>query len=107
MFVGAFSMSHKIPLAERLELDPISVPLAELLLTKLQIAELNEKDVRDALALLYEHPVGDEDGDSVNAARVASGNLEATLTRLDAYALSTDEKRTVAGGAGATRPHRG
>lgn len=109
VFVGAFSMSHKIPLAERLELEAVSVPLAELLLTKLQIAELNEKDVRDALALLHEHPVGDEDGDSVNAARVAvlcaadwglwrtiTGNLEATLARLDAYALSADEKSTVA-----------
>jgi hypothetical protein len=109
VFVGAFSMSHKIPLAERLELEPVSVPLAELLLTKLQIAELNEKDVRDALALLHEHPVGDEDGDSINAARVAvlcaadwglwrtiTGNLAATRARLDAYALSADEKRTVA-----------
>jgi hypothetical protein len=109
VFVGAFSMSHKIPLAERLELEPVSVPLAELLLTKLQIAELNEKDVRDVLALLHEHPVGDEDGDTINAARVAvlcaadwglwrtiTGNLEATLARLDVYALSADEKSAVA-----------
>ena len=56
--MGAFSMSHKIPLSERLELEPVSVPLAELLLTKLQIAELNEKDVRDALALLPRAPGG-------------------------------------------------
>jgi hypothetical protein len=71
VFVGAFRMSHKIPLDSRLEVDPVSVPLAELLLTKLQIAELNEKDVRDTLALLHDHPVGDEDGDVVNANRVA------------------------------------
>ena len=109
VFVGAFSMSHKIPLSDRLELEPVSVPLAELLLTKLQIAELNEKDVQDTLALLLEHPVGDEDGDTVNAARVAAlcaadwglwrtitGNLEATLAHLDAYALSGDEQRLVA-----------
>jgi hypothetical protein len=108
VFVGAFAMSHKIPL-ERLELEPISVPLAELLLTKLQIAELNEKDVRDVLALLHAHPVGDEDGDTVNAGRVAAlcaadwglwrtitGNLEATLARLDGYALSADEQSAVA-----------
>jgi len=109
VFVGAFAMSHRIPLAERLELEPISVPLAELLLTKLQIAELNEKDVGDALALLHEHPVGEKDGDTVNAGRIAvlcaadwglwrtiTGNLEATLARLDAYALSPEEKSTVA-----------
>jgi hypothetical protein len=71
VFVGSFRMSHRIPLDSRLEVDPVSVPLAELLLTKLQIAELNEKDVRDTLALLHDHPVADQDGDAVNAARVA------------------------------------
>jgi len=71
VFIGAFAMSHRIPLDERLDRDPVSIPLAELLLTKLQIAELNEKDVRDALALLHDHPVGDTDGDTVNARRVA------------------------------------
>jgi len=72
VFVGAFAMSHKIPLDARLEVDPVSIPLAELLLTKLQIAELNEKDVRDALALLDGHPVGDADGETVNAGRIAA-----------------------------------
>jgi hypothetical protein len=72
IFVGAFAMSHKIPLDTRLEVDPVSIPLAELLLTKLQIAQLNEKDVRDALALLEGHPVGDADGETVNAGRIAA-----------------------------------
>jgi hypothetical protein len=72
IFVGAFAMSHKIPLDARLEVDPLSIPLAELLLTKLQIAQLNEKDIRDALALLEGHPVGDADGETVNAGRIAA-----------------------------------
>jgi hypothetical protein len=72
VFVGAFAMSHKIPLDARLEVDPVSIPLAELLLTKLQIAQLNEKDIRDALALLEGHPVGDADGETVNADRIAA-----------------------------------
>jgi hypothetical protein len=71
VFVGAFSMCHRIPLDSRLEIDPISIPLAELLLTKLQVIELNEKDVRDTLALLHDHPVGPDDGDALNAARIA------------------------------------
>jgi hypothetical protein len=71
VFVGAFSMCHKIPLEERIEIDPVSIPLAELLVTKLQVIQLNEKDVRDALALLHDHPIGDEDGDALNGARVA------------------------------------
>jgi hypothetical protein len=72
VFVGAFAMSHKIPLDTRLDVDPVSIPLAELLLTKLQIAQLNEKDVRDALALIEGHPVGDADGETVNAGRIAA-----------------------------------
>jgi hypothetical protein len=72
VFIGAFSMCHRVPLDGRLEVDPVSIPLAELLLTKLQVVQLNEKDVRDALALLHDHPVGDEDGETVNVARVAA-----------------------------------
>jgi hypothetical protein len=71
VFVGAFSMCHRIPLDGRIEVDPVSIPLAELLLTKLQVVQLNEKDVRDSLALLHDHPVGDEDGESLNGGRVA------------------------------------
>jgi hypothetical protein len=71
VFVGAFRMCHTVPLDGRIEVDPTSIPLAELLLTKLQVIELNEKDVRDALALLWCHPVGDADGDELNGARVA------------------------------------
>ena len=59
-------MCHEIPLEKRLAVDEDTVPLAELLLTKLQIIELNEKDVRDTVALLLEHDVTDDDA-SVNA----------------------------------------
>jgi hypothetical protein len=98
VFVGSFQMSHKIPLDERLDVDPVSIPLGELLLTKLQIAQLNEKDVLDALALLQSHPVGDADGDTVNAGRVAAlcaadwglwrtitGNLDTLCARAPGY----------------------
>ena len=71
VLVGTFRMSHEIPFGKRMTLEPLTVPLAELLLTKLQIIELNEKDVRDALALLDDHPVGVEDGDNVNGAHIA------------------------------------
>jgi hypothetical protein len=56
VLVGTFKMSHEIPLGKRLTLEPLTIPMAELLLTKLQIIELNEKDVRDALAILHDHP---------------------------------------------------
>ncbi len=34
VFVGAFRMSHKIPFGKRLAMEPMTIPLAELLLTK-------------------------------------------------------------------------
>src|SRR6201990_3476227 len=69
--VGAFRMCHEIPLSDRLAVQERTVPLAELLLTKLQIIELNEKDVRDTLLLVPGHEVADEDGAAINGARIA------------------------------------
>src|SRR6185503_3582706 len=37
IFVAQFSMCHKIPITERIGVDPLTLPLAELMLTKLQI----------------------------------------------------------------------
>jgi hypothetical protein len=105
IFVGAFAMSHRIPVGDRLELEPRTLPLAELLLTKLQIAELNEKDVCDGLALLHGHGVSEGDGDTINAARIAelcagdwglwrtiTGNVGICRGYVDRYELSDDEK---------------
>ena len=71
VFVGAFRMCHQIPLNERLDAQDRTVPLAELLLTKLQIIELNEKDVRDTLLLAHGHEVAETDGDAINGKRIA------------------------------------
>lgn len=109
VFVGAFRMSHKIPFGERLDMEPMTIPLAELLLTKLQIAELNEKDVLDALALLHDHPVGNDDGDSVSGERIAAlcaadwglwrtftANLQDAGERLERYDLPEQGKQRIA-----------
>ena len=61
VFVGEFEMCHKIPIAQRLNLDPRTVPLAELLLTKLQVVHTNHKDVLDICAILLDHEVGETD----------------------------------------------
>jgi hypothetical protein len=71
VFVGEFRMCHAIPIADRLHLEDETVPLAELLLTKLQIVHLNEKDLRDVWAILLEHDVADHDEDAVNAGHIA------------------------------------
>jgi hypothetical protein len=71
VFVGEFAMCHRIPVTERIEVEPTTVPLAELLLTKLQIVELNARDATDAVALLHHHPVAEHDDDALNAGRSA------------------------------------
>jgi hypothetical protein len=64
VFVGEFSMCHSLPIADRLDRHPYTVPVAELILTKLQIVELNERDERDIYTLCYHHDVvlGSADG---------------------------------------------
>jgi hypothetical protein len=72
IFIGRFDMCHHLPLArERLEKDPLTLPLAELLLTKLQVVQMNEKDVRDICALLLDHPFGEGDDEMFNLAVIA------------------------------------
>jgi hypothetical protein len=64
VFVGQFSMCHALPLDRRLADPSGTLTATDLLLTKLQIVELNPKDVIDALALVLEHATGrDADGD--------------------------------------------
>jgi hypothetical protein len=62
VFLDTFEMSHTLDLGARLEAEPETLAAAELLLTKLQIAEVNAKDLSDAAMLLWDHEPGDGDG---------------------------------------------
>ncbi len=72
VFVGAFEMCHSIPITERIDLHPTAVPLAELMLTKMQIVELNAKDQSDIVTMLFHNEVGDGDDGMINARRVGA-----------------------------------
>jgi hypothetical protein len=61
VLVGDFSMCHTIDLSDRLGVDPDTLSLADLGLTKLQIAELTRKDVVDVSALLIDHGLTQDD----------------------------------------------
>ena len=54
-------------MSDRLEAEELTLPLAELLLEKMQIVQINEKDLIDTIMLLREHPVGDMDEGTINA----------------------------------------
>ena len=66
IFVGHFEMCHKIPLEDRLEADPITIPLAELFLSKAQIIELNRKDAFDLTSILFNNATGEGDNETIN-----------------------------------------
>ena len=57
VFLDRLDFCHPIEFVGRLDLEPVTIPLTDLLLEKLQIVEINEKDLKDLVALLLEHPV--------------------------------------------------
>jgi hypothetical protein len=71
VFYEKLDFCHVISWKDRLEVDSPTIPLAELLLEKMQIVKINEKDVIDTIMLLLEHPLGDHDQETINLKRVA------------------------------------
>lgn len=59
VFVGIFAMCHRLDLSARMSLHPYALDAADLLLTKLQIHEINRKDLVDAVRLVLTHPTAD------------------------------------------------
>src|SRR5712692_9651242 len=64
--------NHPINFRDRLGVDPVSIPLSDLLLEKLQIVSFSKKDMLDTLLLLKAHAVSDkEELETVSADRLA------------------------------------
>jgi predicted regulator of Ras-like GTPase activity (Roadblock/LC7/MglB family) len=73
VFVDTFHMCHRLPFANRLELSVLSIPPADLLLSKLQIVQMGENDLRDIYAILCDHDLGHaDDADAVDTDYIAS-----------------------------------
>lgn len=107
VFYEQLDFCHVIRWNGRLEVDSPSIPLAELLLEKMQIVEINEKDVIDTIMLLLEHPLGDGDSETINILRVAqlcandwglwrttTMNLGKVRSLAQGYEQLTDEQKT-------------
>ena len=101
-------MCHEIPFDGRLTPGEQTVPLAELVLTKLQIVELNEKYVRDTALLFYGHEVSDHDDEAINGERIAelcagdwglwrtiTHNLERCREHLGDYSLPEEDAQRI------------
>jgi predicted regulator of Ras-like GTPase activity (Roadblock/LC7/MglB family) len=73
IFVDTFHMCHRLPFAHRLELSEFALPLADLLLSKLQIVQMGERDLRDIYAILCDYePIPGGGADSLDADYLAS-----------------------------------
>jgi len=71
IFINRFRMCHTIDFPRsRLLIDSQTIPLAELLLSKLQIVQINPKDIKDIVALLLEHELGTADREMINLEQI-------------------------------------
>lgn len=61
IFVDRMQMCHNIDFRSRLNIDTRTLSLADLMLTKLQIVEVNEKDMLDTMALFVDFDVEDSE----------------------------------------------
>jgi hypothetical protein len=73
ILVGDFEMCHKLPLNDqRFGVDPVTIPLAELLLSKAQIVQLNRKDALDIISLLLNNDLGKDSEGKIGLDRITS-----------------------------------
>jgi len=86
VFIGAFVMCHEVPLAATAFApeDHPALGVTELLLTKLQVVQLSDKDANDASSLLAFHEVGagaeQIDGERIADLLAADWGLWRTVT---------------------------
>ncbi|MGH3731384.1 MAG: hypothetical protein ACRDTU_21965, partial [Micromonosporaceae bacterium] len=107
-FVATFAMCHSIDLEKRLPADSATLAPEDLLLTKLQIFEVNDKDLVDAAALLLSHPVSDDGSPRIDRGRLVdvvgsdwgwhttiSDNIAKVAQRVPTLGLTDDESQVV------------
>lgn len=108
IFLDVFEMCHKLTLKDRLKLDQYTVPLADLIMTKLQIVELNDKDIKDIIVIAKDHDLGSENNEQIDIDYIAklcsedwglwktlSMNAKKITDMIDNYDLQPAEKKTV------------
>jgi len=92
VFVDRMILCHTLEFGHRVELEPRTLPLADLLLTKLQVVEINERDLMDAAAILADHELAADGVDAERVTEVLAADwgwwrtATATLERVAGYA---------------------
>ena len=94
VFFDRLSFCHDISFVGRLDEGETTIRPTDLLLEKMQIVEINEKDLKDSAVLLREHSLGDDERESLNAVYVADllskdwgfwYTFTTNLTKLESY----------------------
>jgi hypothetical protein len=72
VFIDTLRMCHELPFRERLGVAgwPWTLPAADLLLSKLQIVELTDRDAQDVLSMLADHELSESDREGVDLGRI-------------------------------------
>jgi hypothetical protein len=110
VFFDKLKFCHDIDLSKRLDIDYPTISIADLLLEKLQIVEINEKDLVDSSMLMCEHPVAPTDAESINSDyisdlcskdwglwRTVTGNLRKIEGSLPRLVQDGSDRESVAG----------
>ncbi|MFX1404808.1 MAG: hypothetical protein ACFE9D_10145, partial [Promethearchaeota archaeon] len=69
VFFDKLDMCHAFNF--HLDMDYPTIPLADLVLEKLQIVKITEKDVKDVFVMLLEHEIGSDDREKIDANLIA------------------------------------
>ena len=102
VFIDSIRMSHVIDLRGRLDHEGPCASPSDLLLSKLQIYEVNRKDLVDLTALLLDHPIVSDNDEAIDAEYVAGLTaedwrlyhaLEVNIEKLDATLDELDVDR--------------
>jgi len=102
IFIDSIRMSHIIDLRDRLDHEGPCASPSDLLLSKLQIFEVNRKDLVDVTALLLDHPVAPNSDEAIDPdyiARLTADDwgfyrtLQVNLEKLDATLEDLDVDR--------------
>ena len=127
VFLDVMRMDHDVDVRDRLDMDPYAIPPTDILLSKLQIGEIADKDVHDVVALLKDVPLGEpgdsdagdtprlpgsSDGQAIDTSRLARlcardwglyhdviANLDLAAARLGEYRLPDADEARVRGAA--------
>jgi hypothetical protein len=109
IFLNVFEMCHRFDFTDRLTKDKTTLPIADLLATKLQVVEITEREYRDIIALVHDHEITDGDSaDAINGAYLAqltgddwgiyktfSINISNILSAIPRYKLETKDEELV------------